>query len=76
MIQKIFKIETVIGKVKEEAKRVYMQPKQRQKPLKFHTFLQEAFQGKFSRGESYALTPLTRLFRDWMFGDLVVSPVG
>ncbi|XP_012389572.1 HEAT repeat-containing protein 4 [Orcinus orca] len=44
LIQKIFKIETVIGKVKEEAKRVYMQPKQGQKPLKFHTFLQETFQ--------------------------------
>ena len=62
--------------MKEEAKRVYMQPKQGQKPLKFHTFLQGTFQGKFSRDESYALTPLTSLFQDWMFGELVVSPAG
>ncbi|XP_057586394.1 HEAT repeat-containing protein 4 isoform X1 [Hippopotamus amphibius kiboko] len=44
LIQKIFKIERVIEKVKEEAKRVYVQPKEGQKPLKLHTFLQETFQ--------------------------------
>ncbi|XP_036769161.2 HEAT repeat-containing protein 4 [Manis pentadactyla] len=44
MTQKIFKIEKGIRKVKEEAKRVYLQPKEGQKPLKLHTFLQETFQ--------------------------------
>uniref|UniRef100_A0A8D0RBB9 HEAT repeat-containing protein 4 n=1 Tax=Sus scrofa TaxID=9823 RepID=A0A8D0RBB9_PIG len=44
LIQKIFKIEKVIGKMKEEAKRVYLQPKEGQKPLDLHTFLQETFQ--------------------------------
>ncbi|XP_014639874.1 PREDICTED: HEAT repeat-containing protein 4 [Ceratotherium simum simum] len=44
LMQKIFKIEMAIGKVKEEAKRVYLQPKEGQKPLKLHTFLQEIFQ--------------------------------
>ncbi|XP_039088218.1 HEAT repeat-containing protein 4 [Hyaena hyaena] len=44
LIQKIFKMERVIGKMKEEAKRVYWQPKEGQKPLKLHTFLQETFQ--------------------------------
>lgn len=47
MTQKIFKIEKGIRKVKEEAKRVYLQPKEGQKPLKLHTFLQETFQGRF-----------------------------
>ncbi|XP_027408168.1 HEAT repeat-containing protein 4 isoform X2 [Bos indicus x Bos taurus] len=76
LIQKVFKIEAAVKKVKEEAKRVYVQPKEGQKPLKLHTFLQEIFQGRFSRNESYALIPLTSLFQDWMSGDLVVSPVG
>lgn len=76
MIQKVFKIEAAVKKVKEEAKRVYVQPKEGQKPLKLHTFLQEIFQGRFSRNESYALIPLTSLFQDWMSEDLVVSPVG
>ncbi|XP_032338217.1 LOW QUALITY PROTEIN: HEAT repeat-containing protein 4 [Camelus ferus] len=44
LVQKIFKVETVIRKVKEEAKRVYLEPKEGQKPLKLHTFLQEIFQ--------------------------------
>ncbi|XP_077606974.1 HEAT repeat-containing protein 4 isoform X2 [Crocuta crocuta] len=44
LIQKIFKMERVIGKMKEKAKRVYWQPKEGQKPLKLHTFLQETFQ--------------------------------
>uniref|UniRef100_A0A673UF91 HEAT repeat containing 4 n=1 Tax=Suricata suricatta TaxID=37032 RepID=A0A673UF91_SURSU len=44
MIQKIFKMERAIGKMKEEAKRVYWQPKEGHKPLKLHTFLQETFQ--------------------------------
>uniref|UniRef100_A0A8C3YPT3 HEAT repeat containing 4 n=1 Tax=Catagonus wagneri TaxID=51154 RepID=A0A8C3YPT3_9CETA len=44
LIQKIFKIEKVIEKVKEEAKHVYLQPKEGQKPLDLHTFLQETFQ--------------------------------
>ncbi|KAM6171887.1 HEAT repeat-containing protein 4 [Erethizon dorsatum] len=44
LTQKIFKMERVIRKVKEEAKRVYSQPKEGQKPLKLHTFLQETFQ--------------------------------
>ncbi|XP_073751623.1 HEAT repeat-containing protein 4 isoform X1 [Callorhinus ursinus] len=64
LTQKIFKIERVIGKVNEETKRVYLQPKEGQKPLKLHTFLQETFQGRFPSGESYALTPLTSLFWD------------
>nr|XP_035973743.1 HEAT repeat-containing protein 4 [Halichoerus grypus]XP_035973744.1 HEAT repeat-containing protein 4 [Halichoerus grypus]XP_035973745.1 HEAT repeat-containing protein 4 [Halichoerus grypus]XP_035973746.1 HEAT repeat-containing protein 4 [Halichoerus grypus] len=44
LTEKIFKMERVIGKVKEETKRVYLQPKEGQKPLKLHTFLQETFQ--------------------------------
>ncbi|XP_013362578.1 PREDICTED: HEAT repeat-containing protein 4 isoform X2 [Chinchilla lanigera] len=44
LTQKIFKVERVIAKVKEEAKRVYSQPKEGQKPLKLCTFLQETFQ--------------------------------
>ncbi|XP_023559204.1 HEAT repeat-containing protein 4 isoform X2 [Octodon degus] len=44
LTQKIFKMERVIGKVKEAAKRVYSQPKKGQKQLKLHTFLQETFQ--------------------------------
>ncbi|KAK2509711.1 hypothetical protein MC885_019739 [Smutsia gigantea] len=44
MTQKILKIEKVIRKVKEEAKRVYLQPKEGQKPLKLHSFLQATFQ--------------------------------
>lgn len=51
LTQKIFKIETVIKKVKEEAKHIYLQPKEGQKRLKLHTFLQEAFCGRFSRDE-------------------------
>uniref|UniRef100_G1SQ39 HEAT repeat containing 4 n=1 Tax=Oryctolagus cuniculus TaxID=9986 RepID=G1SQ39_RABIT len=52
--QKILKIEMVIGKVKEEAKRVYSQPQEGQKPLELHTFLQEAFQDEpvFPRRQS------------------------
>lgn len=53
-MQKIFKIETALKKVKAEAKHIYMQPKEGQKPLTLHTFLQEAFHGRFSRSESYA----------------------
>ncbi|XP_039739672.1 HEAT repeat-containing protein 4 [Pteropus medius] len=56
LTQKIFKIETVVRKLKKEAKHVYLQPKEGQKPLKLHTFLQETFQGRFSRGESCVLT--------------------
>lgn len=48
LIQKVFKIEAAVKKVKEEAKRVYVQPKEGQKPLKLHTFLQEIFQGEVS----------------------------
>lgn len=59
LTQKIFKMERVIAKVKEETKRVYLQPKEGQNPLKLHTFLQETFQGRFPRGESYVLTPLS-----------------
>ncbi|XP_027425666.1 HEAT repeat-containing protein 4 isoform X2 [Zalophus californianus] len=44
LTQKIFKMERVIGKVNEETKRVYLQPKEGQKPLKLHTFLQQTFQ--------------------------------
>ncbi|XP_058511182.1 HEAT repeat-containing protein 4 isoform X2 [Ochotona princeps] len=52
--QKILKIETVIEKVKEEAKHVYLQPQEGKKPLELHTFLQEAFQDDpiFPRRES------------------------
>ncbi|XP_052502536.1 HEAT repeat-containing protein 4 [Budorcas taxicolor] len=46
LIQKVFKIEAAVRKAKEEAKRVYVQPKEGQKPLKLHTFLQENFQGE------------------------------
>ncbi|XP_004754904.2 HEAT repeat-containing protein 4 isoform X2 [Mustela putorius furo] len=46
LTQKIFKMERVIGKMKEETKRVYLQPKEGQKPLKLHTFLQETFHGE------------------------------
>ncbi|XP_006865674.1 PREDICTED: HEAT repeat-containing protein 4 [Chrysochloris asiatica] len=44
LAQKIFKIEVVIRKVKEEAKRIYLQPKEGQKPLQLSTLLQETFQ--------------------------------
>ncbi|XP_037359574.1 HEAT repeat-containing protein 4 [Talpa occidentalis] len=44
LTQKILKIEKAIGKVKEEAKRVYLQPKEGQSPLKLHTLLQKTFQ--------------------------------
>ncbi|KAG8507757.1 HEAT repeat-containing protein 4 [Galemys pyrenaicus] len=44
LTQKILKIEKAIGKVKEEAKRVYLQPKEGQKPLKLHTLLKKTFQ--------------------------------
>nr|XP_019588954.1 PREDICTED: HEAT repeat-containing protein 4 [Rhinolophus sinicus] len=44
LTQKIFKIESEVRKVKEEAKHVYLQPKEGQKPLKLHTFLQATFQ--------------------------------
>ncbi|XP_076979094.1 HEAT repeat-containing protein 4 isoform X2 [Tamandua tetradactyla] len=44
LTQKILRIEAVIGKVKEEAKRVYLQPKDGQKPLQLCTLLQETFQ--------------------------------
>ncbi|KAM5244703.1 HEAT repeat-containing protein 4 isoform 1-T1 [Hipposideros larvatus] len=50
LTQRIFKIESEIRKMKETTKHVYLQPKEGQKPLKFHTFLQETFQGRFSRG--------------------------
>ncbi|XP_007939616.2 HEAT repeat-containing protein 4 [Orycteropus afer afer] len=46
LMQKIFKIEVVMGKVKEEAKRVYSQPKEGKKPLQLSTLLQETFQGE------------------------------
>lgn len=68
LTQKIFKIESEIRKVKEEAKHVYLQPKEGQKPLKLHTFLQAIFQGRFSRVESYALTFNKPFSRIWMFG--------
>ncbi|KAM8780222.1 HEAT repeat-containing protein 4 [Rhynchonycteris naso] len=54
LTQKIFKIEMVIKKVREEAKHVFLQRKEEQKPLTFHTFLREIFRGRFSRGESCA----------------------
>nr|KAF6386969.1 HEAT repeat containing 4 [Myotis myotis] len=44
LTQKIFKIEKAIKKVKGEAKHIYLQPKEGQKPQKLHTFLQETFQ--------------------------------
>ncbi|GAB5573003.1 HEAT repeat-containing protein 4 isoform X2 [Prionailurus iriomotensis] len=50
LTQKIFRMERAIGKMKEEAKRVYWQPKEGHKPLKLHTFLQQTFQGRFPRG--------------------------
>ncbi|XP_071078161.1 HEAT repeat-containing protein 4 isoform X2 [Desmodus rotundus] len=53
LMQKIFKIEKVIKKLKAEAKHIYFQPKEGQKPLKLHTFLQETFRGRCSRSESY-----------------------
>ncbi|XP_066200300.1 HEAT repeat-containing protein 4 [Saccopteryx leptura] len=43
LTQKIFKIEMVVKKVKEEAKHVFLQRKEEQKPLTLHTFLQETF---------------------------------
>lgn len=63
LTQKMFKIETAIRKLKKEAKHVYSQPKEGQKPLKLHTFLQKTFQGRFSRGGSFVLT-FTSLFQD------------
>ncbi|KAM4853966.1 HEAT repeat-containing protein 4 isoform 1-T4 [Thomomys bottae] len=42
--QKIFKMEMVVQRVKEEAKRIYSQPKEGQKALDFPTFLQDTFQ--------------------------------
>ncbi|XP_060031511.1 HEAT repeat-containing protein 4 [Erinaceus europaeus] len=42
--QKIFLLEMIMEKVKDEAKYVYIQPEDGQKPLKFSTFLQKAFQ--------------------------------
>ncbi|XP_014394817.1 PREDICTED: HEAT repeat-containing protein 4 isoform X2 [Myotis brandtii] len=44
LTQKIFKIEKAIKKVKGEAKHIYLQPKEGQKPQKLYTFLQETFQ--------------------------------
>ncbi|XP_023443618.1 HEAT repeat-containing protein 4 [Dasypus novemcinctus] len=44
LTQKILRIEAVIEKLKEEAKRVYLQPKEGQKPLELCTLLQETFQ--------------------------------
>ncbi|XP_037688286.1 HEAT repeat-containing protein 4 [Choloepus didactylus] len=44
LTQKILKIEAIMGKLKEEAKRVYLQPKEGQKPLELCTLLQETFQ--------------------------------
>jgi hypothetical protein len=56
LTQKILNLEMAILKMKEEAKRVYLQPKEGQKPLELPTFLQETFQSRFPRGESYTLT--------------------
>nr|KAF6500328.1 HEAT repeat containing 4 [Molossus molossus] len=50
--QKIFKIEAVIKKLKEEAKHVYLQPKEGQKPPKLHTFLQETLHDEAPRRSS------------------------
>ncbi|XP_004682128.1 PREDICTED: HEAT repeat-containing protein 4 isoform X2 [Condylura cristata] len=50
LTQKILKIEKVIGKVKEEAKRIYLQPKEGQNPLKLHTLLQKTFQDEIFPG--------------------------
>uniref|UniRef100_A0A8C0ZT49 HEAT repeat-containing protein 4 n=1 Tax=Castor canadensis TaxID=51338 RepID=A0A8C0ZT49_CASCN len=44
LTQKILNLEMAILKMKEEAKRVYLQPKEGQKPLELPTFLQETFQ--------------------------------
>ncbi|XP_003787092.2 HEAT repeat-containing protein 4 [Otolemur garnettii] len=44
LTQKIFKFEKVIRKVKEEAKRIYSQPKEGQKPLTLHALLKATFQ--------------------------------
>uniref|UniRef100_A0A2K5P082 HEAT repeat containing 4 n=1 Tax=Cercocebus atys TaxID=9531 RepID=A0A2K5P082_CERAT len=44
LIQKILKLEIVMGKVREEAKRVYLKPKGEQEPLTLQTLLQETFQ--------------------------------
>ncbi|XP_012511564.1 PREDICTED: HEAT repeat-containing protein 4 [Propithecus coquereli] len=44
LTQKIFKLEKVMGKVREEAKRVYFQPKEDEEPLALHTLLQATFQ--------------------------------
>ena len=53
-----------MGKVREEAKRVYLKPKGEQEPLTLQTLLQETFQGRFPRGEFYALIPLISHFQD------------
>ncbi|XP_049467337.1 HEAT repeat-containing protein 4 isoform X1 [Panthera uncia] len=74
LTQKIFRMERAIGKMKEEAKRVYWQPKEGHKPLKLHTFLQQTFQGRFPRGEYYHVTPLTSLFWDLVFGEFSFEP--
>ncbi|KAL4693203.1 hypothetical protein H8959_017013 [Pygathrix nigripes] len=42
--RKILKLEIVMGKVREEAKRVYLKPKGEQEPLTLQTLLQETFQ--------------------------------
>uniref|UniRef100_A0A8C5UW99 HEAT repeat containing 4 n=1 Tax=Microcebus murinus TaxID=30608 RepID=A0A8C5UW99_MICMU len=44
LTQKILKLEKVMGNVKEEAKRVYLQPKEDQEPLALQTLLQATFQ--------------------------------
>ncbi|XP_074249111.1 HEAT repeat-containing protein 4 isoform X2 [Saimiri boliviensis] len=44
LTQKIFKLEMVMGKVREEAKRVYLKPKEEQEPLTLQTLLQKTFQ--------------------------------
>ncbi|XP_012873320.1 PREDICTED: HEAT repeat-containing protein 4 [Dipodomys ordii] len=41
--QKILKMEMVVGKMKEEAKRIYSHPKEGKKTLDFPTFLQDTF---------------------------------
>ncbi|XP_057638172.1 HEAT repeat-containing protein 4 isoform X1 [Chionomys nivalis] len=46
LTEKILKMEVAIKNVKEKARRIYSEPKEGQKPLELHTFLQDIFENE------------------------------
>lgn len=46
LTEKILKMEVAIKNVKEEARRIYSEPKEGQKPLELHTFLEDIFENE------------------------------